>query len=144
MTVLQGIEIIIATPGRLNDLVKASMLIDVIYNLWFFFFFVRRQVQILLLSEVIDVTSITYLVLDEADRMLDMGFEPQIRKVLLRMRPDRQSVMTRYLLDFNVKHRKKTSFTLLLCLAPLGHLASKVLPKSICLILFKYMLVPWI
>ena len=43
----------------------------------------------------IDVTSVTYLVLDEADRMLDMGFEPEIRKVLLDIRPDRQTVMTR-------------------------------------------------
>lgn len=41
-----GVEIIIATPGRLNDLVQAN---------------------------VIDVYTITYLVLDEADRMLDMG-----------------------------------------------------------------------
>lgn len=30
----------------------------------------------------------------KADRMLDMGFEPQIRKVLLNIRPDRQTVMT--------------------------------------------------
>lgn len=62
-----GVEIIIATPGRLNDLVQAK---------------------------VIDVYTITYLVLDEADRMLDMGFEPQIRKVLLDIRPDRQTIMT--------------------------------------------------
>lgn len=65
--VQSGVEIIIATPGRLNDLVVA---------------------------EYIDIASITYLVLDEADRMLDMGFEPQIRKLLLDIRPDRQTVMT--------------------------------------------------
>ena len=34
-------------------------------------------------------------VLDEADRMLDMGFEPEIRKILIDIRPDRQTVMTR-------------------------------------------------
>ena len=34
-------------------------------------------------------------VLDEADRMLDMGFEPEIRKILLDIRPDRQTLMTR-------------------------------------------------
>lgn len=65
--VCSGVEILIATPGRLNDLVQAGY---------------------------IDVTSITYLVLDEADRMLDMGFEAEIRKVLLDIRPDRQTVMT--------------------------------------------------
>ncbi|XP_053996758.1 probable ATP-dependent RNA helicase DDX43 [Hylaeus anthracinus] len=65
--VLKGVEIVIATPGRLNDLVEANIL---------------------------NVTSVTYLVLDEADRMLDMGFEPQIRKTLLDVRPDRQTVMT--------------------------------------------------
>lgn len=65
----EGVEIVIATPGRLNDLVE---------------------------SKILNINSITYLVLDEADRMLDMGFEPQIRKTLLDIRPDRQTVMTRY------------------------------------------------
>merc|ERR1711874_610623 len=35
----------------------------------------------------------TYLCLDEADRMLDMGFEPQIRKIVEQIRPDRQVLM---------------------------------------------------
>jgi len=65
--ITDGVEIIIATPGRFNDLVSRGL---------------------------ICLDSITYLVLDEADRMLDMGFEPQIRKTLLDIRPDRQSVMT--------------------------------------------------
>jgi len=54
-----GAEICIATPGRLLDLLEAGKT-----NL-------RRC---------------TYLVLDEADRMLDMGFEPQIRKIVEQVR----------------------------------------------------------
>lgn len=65
--VQKGVEIVIATPGRLNDL---------------------------LMNEIMDIRSVTYLVLDEADRMLDMGFEPEIRKILLDIRPDRQTIMT--------------------------------------------------
>ena len=34
----------------------------------------------------------TYLVLDEADRMFDMGFEPQVRSICNHVRPDRQSM----------------------------------------------------
>jgi len=62
----RGVEIMIATPGRLIDFLEAGKT-----NL-------RRC---------------TYLVLDEADRMLDMGFEPQIRKILEQIRPDRQTLM---------------------------------------------------
>ena len=36
--------------------------------------------------------------MDEADRMLDMGFELEIKKVMLDIRPDRQTVMTRQVL----------------------------------------------
>ncbi|XP_004580611.3 probable ATP-dependent RNA helicase DDX43 isoform X1 [Ochotona princeps] len=63
----KGVDIIIATPGRLNDLQ---------------------------MNNFINLKSITYLVLDEADKMLDMGFEPQIMKILLDVRPDRQTIMT--------------------------------------------------
>uniref|UniRef100_A0A4W5MA12 RNA helicase n=1 Tax=Hucho hucho TaxID=62062 RepID=A0A4W5MA12_9TELE len=62
----RGTEICIATPGRLIDFLEAGKT-----NL-------RRC---------------TYLVLDEADRMLDMGFEPQIRKIVDQIRPDRQTLM---------------------------------------------------
>ncbi|KAL5022397.1 hypothetical protein ScPMuIL_001552, partial [Solemya velum] len=65
--VTKGVEIVVATPGRLNDLI---------------------------MNKIISVKSVTYLVLDEADRMLDMGFEPEIKKILLDIRPDRQTVMT--------------------------------------------------
>uniref|UniRef100_A0A8B9TIV4 RNA helicase n=1 Tax=Anas platyrhynchos TaxID=8839 RepID=A0A8B9TIV4_ANAPL len=66
-TVTKGVDIVIATPGRLNDLQ---------------------------MNNVINLRSITYLVLDEADKMLDMGFEPQIMKILIDVRPDRQTIMT--------------------------------------------------
>lgn len=62
----RGVEICIATPGRLIDMLETGKT-----NL-------RR---------------VTYLVLDEADRMLDMGFEPQIRKIVDQIRPDRQTLM---------------------------------------------------
>ncbi|XP_065346269.1 probable ATP-dependent RNA helicase DDX43 [Cloeon dipterum] len=60
-------DIIIATPGRLNDLV---------------------------LSNDIDLQEVSFLVLDEADEMLNQGFEPQINKTLNRVREDRQTVLT--------------------------------------------------
>ena len=62
----RGVEVCIATPGRLIDMLESGKT-----NL-------RR---------------VTYLVLDEADRMLDMGFEPQIRKIISQIRPDRQTLM---------------------------------------------------
>ncbi len=50
-----GLEVCIATPGRLLDFVR---------------------------EKTINLDRVTFLVLDEADRMLDMGFEPQIRKIV--------------------------------------------------------------
>lgn len=44
-------------------------------------------------SQKTNLKRVTYLVLDEADRMLDMGFEPQIRKIVSQIRPDRQTLM---------------------------------------------------
>lgn len=61
-----GVHILVATPGRLIDLLE-----------------IRRT----------NLTRTTYLVLDEADRMLDMGFEPQVRGICSQIRPDRQTIM---------------------------------------------------
>jgi len=61
-----GVEIVIATPGRLIDHLEQGNT---------------------------NLKRVTYLVLDEADRMLDMGFEPQLRKICSQIRPDRQVLM---------------------------------------------------
>ena len=44
-------------------------------------------------GKVTNLQRVTYLVLDEADRMFDMGFEPQITRIVANIRPDRQTVM---------------------------------------------------
>lgn len=54
----------------------------------------RTTIKLFLFAGHLDVRTVTYVVLDEADRMLDMGFEPQIRKVMYAIRPTRQTVMT--------------------------------------------------
>ncbi|KAJ9547741.1 hypothetical protein OSB04_020284 [Centaurea solstitialis] len=61
-----GCEIVIATPGRLIDMLKMKAL---------------------------TMSRATYLVLDEADRMFDLGFEPQIRSIVGQIRPDRQTLL---------------------------------------------------
>ncbi|CAN6469038.1 unnamed protein product [Victoria cruziana] len=61
-----GCEIVVATPGRLIDMLKMKAL---------------------------TMFRATYLVLDEADRMFDLGFEPQIRSIVGQIRPDRQTLL---------------------------------------------------
>ena len=64
-----GAEIIVCTPGRMIDMLAANS------------------------GKVTNLRRITYIVLDEADRMFDMGFEPQVMRVIDNCRPDRQTVM---------------------------------------------------
>ncbi|KAK4694915.1 ATP-dependent RNA helicase DDX46/PRP5, partial [Lecanoromycetidae sp. Uapishka_2] len=65
----RGAELIVCTPGRMIDLLAANS------------------------GRVTNLRRVTYVVLDEADRMFDMGFEPQVMKILANIRPDRQTVL---------------------------------------------------
>ena len=65
----RGAEIIVCTPGRMIDLLAANS------------------------GRVTNLRRVTYIVLDEADRMFDMGFEPQVMKILGNIRPERQTVL---------------------------------------------------
>lgn len=51
-----------------------------------------RAIELLILRKL-ELRRVTFFVLDEADRMLDMGFEPQISKISANIRPDRQTSM---------------------------------------------------
>lgn len=62
----RGVDIIIATPGRLFDYVE---------------------------RKCVDLSKIEVLVLDEADRLLDMGFMPQVRKLVHKLPRTRQTLM---------------------------------------------------
>ncbi|GIL46598.1 hypothetical protein Vafri_3565 [Volvox africanus] len=61
-----GVEILVGTPGRMEDLLNDG---------------------------VLQLKQVTYGVLDEADRMLDLGFEPHIRAIMGLTRADRQTLM---------------------------------------------------
>ena len=62
----EGVELLVCTPGRLIDLIK---------------------------KKGTNLQRVTYLVLDEADRMFDMGFEAQVRSIAQHVRPGRQTLL---------------------------------------------------
>ena len=61
-----GVEILVACPGRLNDLIGQGH---------------------------VDLSGVEIFVLDEADRMLDMGFVHDVKKVIAKLPPRRQNLM---------------------------------------------------
>jgi ATP-dependent RNA helicase DDX46/PRP5 len=65
----RGAEVIVCTPGRMIDLLAANS------------------------GRVTNLRRVTYVVLDEADRMFDMGFEPQVMKIFANIRPNRQTIL---------------------------------------------------
>lgn len=65
----RGAEIIVCTPGRMIDMLAANS------------------------GRVTNLRRVTYVVLDEADRMFDLGFEPQVMRIIDNVQPGRQVVM---------------------------------------------------
>ncbi|MET0420397.1 MAG: DEAD/DEAH box helicase, partial [Acidimicrobiia bacterium] len=72
----KGVDIVVGTPGRLIDLIERGEL---------------------------SVAAIEVLVLDEADRMADMGFMPQVQKILYRIETPHQTMLFSATLDGAVK-----------------------------------------
>ncbi|WWC69547.1 pre-mRNA-processing ATP-dependent RNA helicase PRP5 [Kwoniella pini CBS 10737] len=65
----KGAEVVVCTPGRMIDLLTANN------------------------GRVTNLRRTTYMVMDEADRMFDMGFEPQVMKIINNVRPEAQKVL---------------------------------------------------
>ena len=72
---LKGAQIVVATPGRLQDLVERKL---------------------------VSLDGVRTLVLDEADRMLDMGFKPQVERIMRRLPDARQTMLFSATLDGRV------------------------------------------
>ncbi|KAG7394838.1 hypothetical protein PHYBOEH_004604 [Phytophthora boehmeriae] len=62
----KGVEVVVATPGRLIEMIR---------------------------KKAAPMSRVTFVVLDEADRMFEMGFEAQLRSVMGQIRPDCQTLM---------------------------------------------------
>jgi ATP-dependent RNA helicase DDX46/PRP5 len=65
----RGADIVVCTPGRMIDILTMQA------------------------GKLVSLARVSFVVMDEADRMFDMGFEPQIRMILQNIRPDRQTCL---------------------------------------------------
>lgn len=77
----RGVEVVVACPGRLLDLMG---------------------------SRDIDLSNVEYLVLDEADRMCDMGFLPDIRRILKQLPNERQTLFFSATMPNDIRHLADT------------------------------------
>jgi|TARA_B110000263_G_C15311688_1_gene513753 superfamily II DNA/RNA helicase len=68
----KGVDILVACPGRLNDLLR---------------------------QKVLDLNQVSFVVVDEADRMADMGFLPEVKKIIHQTMKDRQTILFSATLD---------------------------------------------
>ena len=71
----QGIDILVACPGRLEDLIEQGF---------------------------VNLSNVNHVVLDEADRMADMGFMPSVKRLLDQTNPERQTFLFSATLDKDV------------------------------------------
>jgi superfamily II DNA/RNA helicase len=71
----RGVDVAVACPGRLNDLIARG---------------------------AVHLADVSMVVIDEADRMADMGFLPEVRRILDQVRPDRQTLLFSATLDSDV------------------------------------------
>lgn len=71
----RGVDVLVATPGRLEDLIEQGSM---------------------------DLSQVEIVVLDEADRMADMGFVPAVRRILSQTKRRRQTIMFSATLDGDV------------------------------------------
>ena len=76
-SIRKGSQVLLATPGRLCD-------------------FLSRQ--------LVDLSKVRILILDEADRMLDMGFLPTVKRIMAAVPADRQTMMFSATIESSVKH----------------------------------------
>ncbi len=77
----RGVEVVVACPGRLLDLMS---------------------------SRDINLSNVEYLVLDEADRMCDMGFLPDIRRILKQLPNERQTLFFSATMPNDIRHLADT------------------------------------